>query len=154
MHKIKAFFYGVIAASGATVFQQLILIVLNIEIVATDHLTPLLIFGALSEEIFKFIVIYKIYIETESEKNLLINSWLVGFGFSIIELIFKIWGKLPDIRIFYPDYLGIIVIHMLTAVIIGYFLTLKKSKILSSLAGITLAFLIHLVYNTFKIYGF
>ena len=154
MHKLKAFFYGIIAASGATVFQQLILITLNIETVSTTSLTPLLVFGALSEELFKFIVIYKIYSETESRKSFLLNSLLIGFGFSLIELIFKIWDKLPTVQVFYADYLGIIIIHIITAGVIGYFLTLKNSKFLLSIIGITLAFLLHLAYNAFKIYRF
>jgi len=154
MNKVTAIFYGIIAASGAAIFQQLILILLNIEIINTDRLTPLLIFGAMSEEIFKFLVIYKLSTEEENSWKLIVNSLFVGLGFSLIELTFKIWGNWQNIQTYFFDYLGIILIHLLTAVIIGYFLTLKKFPGRSILAGFIIALVFHLAYNSLQIYLF
>lgn len=154
MTKIKSFFYGIVAASGATIFQQLILIILQIEIIDTTQLTPILVFGAFSEEIFKFLVIYKLANEEENSRKLILSSLFVGLGFSLVELTFKIWGHLENIRIYFSDYLGIVLIHLLTAVIIGYFLTLKKSLRFSLLVGFFSALALHLVYNSLQIYLF
>ena len=154
MNKLKAFFYGIIAAMGATIFQQLILIFFNIVIIDTSRLTPILIFGAISEEIFKFIFIYKLASEETFQKKIIINSLLLGSGFLTVELFFKLWGNLQAIQTDYLNYFVIAIIHTLTAGIMGYFITLKKSSITLLALGIALAILIHLAYNALIIYLF
>jgi len=153
MNKIKAFSYGIISAFGATFFQQIILILFNVETIDTSRLTPLLIFGAFSEEIFKFIFIYKLAKEEESRKKIILNSCLIGISFSLVELLFKLWG-MQNIKIDYFSYFGIFIIHILTAGIMGYFLTLKKGSAAFLVLGITVAVLIHLAYNALLIYLF
>ena len=154
MNKIKSFFYGIIAASGATILQQIVLLSLNVQIIDTSHLTGLLIFGAFSEEIFKFFVIYKLSQEETLTKNLVLNSLLIGLGFSLVELVFKIWGDLEIVSANFLAYLGIIFIHVLTAGTIGYFLSREKPAHWTIPAGIFLALLLHLAYNALLIYSF
>ena len=148
---INAFFYGILSAFGATIFQQAVILILGIKIIDTSSLTPLLIFGATSEEIFKLIFIYKLRTQTQSLKGMLLGSILIGFGFSLVELTFKLWDNLNN---FSEDHLGIIFIHTLTAGVMGIFLAQKWSLTTRIFLGTSLAIILHLAYNALKIYIF
>ncbi len=155
MNKLKAFFYGIISASGATIFQQIVAIVLGLEIIDTSRLTPLLIFLAISEEIFKFIFIYRLCLDEKGQKNIFWDSLFVGFGFSLLELTFKIWGEAENAIDFLRfDYLGIMLIHILTAGIIGFFLARKWPILMKISVGLGIALILHLAYNALVIYIF
>lgn len=151
---LKSFFYGIISASGVTIFQQIVLIVLGVEFIDTNQLSPLLIFGAFSEEIFKLLFIYKLRTETQNFKKMLFGSFLIGFGFSLVEITFKLLSNLESFGFSLNSYLGIVLLHILTAGIIGSFLTLKLPLCLRIILGTSLAFLLHLTYNYFQIYIF
>lgn len=152
MNKLQSFFYGIIAALGTVILQQIVLILFRVEIIDTSQLTPLLIFGALTEEIFKFIFIYKLAQTAQSNKNLIYSSLLVGLGFSLTELIFKLWENFQNIKINFFDYFGLVLIHLLTAGVIGLFLSLKKPLWIRIMSGILVAAILHLAYNAWKIY--
>ena len=154
MDKIKAFCYGIIAAFGATFLQLIALILLNVQIIDTSHLSALLVFGALSEEIFKLIVIYYLAKEKNFSQNIVLDSLLVGLGFSITELVFKIWGDVEIIRTNFWAYLGIVFIHLLTAGIMGWIFSVKKSAWSWVLFSLMLALTVHLAYNAVQIYYF
>ena len=151
---INSFFYGILSVAGATIFQQIILIVLEVEFIDTSYLSPLLIFGAISEEIFKFIFVYKLKTQTQNFKEIFFGSMLIGFGFSLVELTFKVWGDWKNLNYFLENYTGIILIHVLTAGIMGMLLTQKWPLAIRIFSGLSLAIILHLAYNALKIYIF
>jgi len=152
MNIIRSLFYGIISACGAAIFQQLVLILMNIEFIETTQLTPLLIFGALSEEIFKLLFIFRL--EFEKYHRLIINSFMIGFGFSLLEIALKIFSISETEPIKWLNYLGIIFIHALTAGIIGFFAAKKWALINRIICGLLIALILHLTYNSIFIYIF
>jgi|GEM_PF-3875148 len=150
----QALAYGIISASGATIFQQLLLIVLGIEIFELNRLTPLLIFVAISEEIFKLIFIYQLGRRRGNFSDLFFSALFLGLGFSLMEISLKIWNSLEKGNFLWSDYLGVILLHILTAGIIGLFLERKWKPPVKILIGLTIASIIHLAYNALRIYLF
>jgi len=149
---LKSIFYGIFSAIGATIFQTVVVIILGVKTIDTNHLTSILIYFALLEELFKFIFIYKLGTETQNFKEIISGSLLIGLGFSLVELTFKTLENSENLL--YLDYLGIILIHVLTAGIIGIFIAQKWNTYIKIILGIGTAFILHIIYNSLQIYIF
>jgi len=148
----KAFAYGIISACGTTVFQQFMLLILGLEIIDTSRLSYPLIFGAISEEIFKLLFILQL--KKEKTEKLFFQALMVGLGFSLLEVTFKIWSAWEEGAFIWKGYLGVILIHVLTSGIIGFFLEKKWNFTFKISIGLLIALTIHLAYNASQIYLF
>lgn len=164
--------FGIVASFGALFLELLLSLFLGdpdkLDGFFLNTLTPLLIAAVLIEEIFKFIFVYKNFQELKvqlkdyGEKNhlkkeLIVNSLLIGLGFSGLELLF-IFLNLPagqSLRHLGLAVPGMVAIHILTAGFIGYFIAATGTVTLAFIAGALLAvFSVHLIYNSLIIYDF
>ncbi len=145
MKYIESLFWGIIAALGALVLEFLITEVLQISF------PPSLSFAVIAagvEEILKYIVIAKRIKMLFEKKILIIASLLAGLSFAMVEA-FLIYEKIgAEWRRYYPNIAGIILLHILTAGIIGYFAATGDAKNWKMPAkALGAAFVIHLAFN-------
>jgi RsiW-degrading membrane proteinase PrsW (M82 family) len=112
------------------------------------------------EEILKIFIIWKNYSDTKeknSPQEILCESWLIGFGFSIVEIWLIFLSSLSPIN-FSDSFslLGIALVHIGTSGFIGFLLikkpSLKNFRTLALLLLIPIAF--HFFYNFLIIYSF
>lgn len=159
MKQIESLFLGIIAALGALVVELFIFAIfgtasLDKNIIAQDvsSLNYLLVITVLVEEIFKYLIIIKRVESFSMGRILILNSFLVGLGFAGVEsslIYFRSAGGLIP----YQSLAEIILIHIFTAGIIGYFIaTRNPQKITTSIKAISIAVFIHLAYNIMVIY--
>ena len=159
---IRSFFFGMLAALGALFSQMLVSLFFagpqDLDGLFFSQMTPLLAVASLLEEIFIFIFSYENFreIKTVSRKEITYNSVLLGLGFSFVELFFTfsgLSGEMDNLSFALP-FLGIILIHIATASIIGYSLAKARTINLAFIARtISAVFLIHLIYNSLVIYN-
>lgn len=159
MKIIKPILLGIIAAGGALVFEFIFSLFFPGIIVPKNlflqTVTLSLVIAAAIEESFKFLVIYKSFFCLENSKNIILSSLLFGLGFSLAEIAILNLSEISYNFNVYMNILGIIFIHMLTSVFIGYMiLKLKKITPFLALAIILLAFAAHLSYNAAIIHGY
>jgi hypothetical protein len=157
MKYIESFFRGIIAALGALVLEIAFFAGFQIFGNPVSALSfsqffiipQFIIIAALIEEIFKYIVISKRIDMSSIENSILINSFLVGLGFFGVELaLISALGTLPA----WPSLAGIATLHIGTAGLIGYIITVKNpNKITTSLYAVSIAALFHIPYNLLSI---
>lgn len=150
--------WGIIAAAGA-LFAELAINSLSPEknFVSDnffDSLTlPLILFAAV-EEMFKFLVIYKSIGKIDSWRETFQKSLFIGLGFSLAEicLIYLMNAQNQGSR--FVALLGILIVHISTSLLLGYFslklMTGRKSILLIAFLCATI---LHLIYNTLVIYN-
>ncbi len=163
MRQVESILWGIIAAAGALILEILISTLAPIllgpgkELVA-DFASPLsflLIISVLAEEISKYLVIAGRIEKFSYGRSLVVNSLLAGLGFSLVELAL-IYGKFSaSFNSFFglKEISGLVLIHILTAGIIGYFIALRgggKSAVF--IKTIVLVFIIHFSYNALIIW--
>lgn len=158
MRWIESILWGIIAAAGALFLGILISTLVPILLgpgkeLSMDFSPPLnfiLIASVLMEEIFKYLVIANGIEKFSYERSLIANSLLVGLGFSLVELAL-IYGKFPanpNPSFELKNIAGLVLIHILTAGIIGYFVAVRKTgKHITFIKAIIIAFAIHFFYN-------
>lgn len=143
MKYIEAFFWGIIAALIAVVFEFSVSLVLTI---SSLSITYILLVGFI-EEIMKVLVIMKRLRNIFSGRNLILSSLALGLGFATTEFFF-IAGQYANLIDHLKEIIEIVILHIGTAGVIGYLATLKSYKI--SLT-IPLAFIcaaaIHTIFN-------
>jgi len=112
-----------------------------------DSIGPFFFLAILSEEFLKYILIYK----SIAKSNIVLNSLLFGFGFSILEISFIYWDYKNGYSMDPIGILGILIVHISTAMLMGYFVGKNRSNFIFSLFfGFIPAILIHTTYNIFK----
>lgn len=167
----RSFFFGILAALGALFLELLIGMLIGSPQDLTDiffnQITPLLILAVLTEEILKFIFVYRSFLELKVDfqninnqgwinKEVFLNSLFIGIGFSFTELLFILFG-LPSTQALLDLGLavsGILIIHTFTASVMGYVLANYSSLRFSSIPIVLLATtVIHLFYNSLIIYS-
>jgi hypothetical protein len=159
MKQIESLFLGIIAALGALVVELFIFAIFgtmsldkNIISQNVSSLNYLLVTAVFLEEIFKYLIIIKRVEFFSMGRILILNSFLVGLGFAGVEsslIYFRSAGGLIP----YQSFVEIILIHIFTAGIIGYFIAARNpQKIATSIKAILIAVFIHLSYNIMVLY--
>jgi hypothetical protein len=115
-----------------------------------DKLTIFLIIVVLIEEIFKYIVLAKLYSLKTEQAPTISMAIFAGLGFSLVEIFFLNQTLLPDIAYFDFRSLSALALHVLSFGIIG---TLLFRKDISALKIISFTFGLHLFYNLLVIYA-
>jgi len=153
---IQSLFWGVITAGISLIFQLLILSFLiptnNLENSLLMNSVYFLIIYALTEEFFKYFIVSKKIVYLSYGKGFIINSWLAGVGFSLVEL-FAIYQKnLHEVMSFNGlDIVKTSLLHIFTFGILGYFLSTRDKKGIN-LKVLSFNSIIHLIYNYSIIY--
>lgn len=154
MKQIESLFWGVIAALGALVAQIFLYLVFSglgnqansLPFEQVLMLPQFILGAALLEEIFKYIMIAKRIDLFSLEKTYVVNSFLVGFGFFLVELfiISKNSTVLPPTQFIFE----IAILHVGTAGLIGYLVAiLNPKKISTFVTAISVAAFFHAAYN-------
>ena len=162
MTALKFFIFGLLAAAGALV-GELVLVTLasvlfNIDLTANyfDAVTALLILAIAIEEVFKLILLRQLFIITKKTTARISLALLFGSGFAFLEIFSKLTA-LPQptlLAIFSWNFFGVFLIHVLTAGVLGGFLTAKKGFSVSyALLAFLFASFLHLGYNLLIIYN-
>jgi hypothetical protein len=100
------------------------------------------------EESFKLIFLRKIYLDLKTKKTIISFAFLLGLGFSSIELILYLFQGNFWLNIFNWYLWGVVFIHALTSITIGFLLCKKNSdKYWFLLVIFATSFTLHLVYN-------
>jgi len=156
--KIKLFFFGIIAALGAMIVELVLKNILSSEISLANNfftiITPSLVLFALVEEIFKFVVINKTVLLLKKPAEAFFRALLIGLGFSLTEIYLAFAGIFFRQSNYLLAILGILIIHISTSLLFGYF-SFKKSPLSKTTFAAILIFatLLHLLYNIFIIYN-
>lgn len=155
MKLFQSFFLGILGALGALVLEIIFLpFSLNTEIISEEvtSLNYFFFLAILIEEFLKYIIILKTISRFSKSTNIILNSIIFGFGFSVLEITSIYWNYRNG-GFFDPlALLGIILLHASTAAIIGYVIFKStQKKILGSILGLFLAFAIHSAYNLLRI---
>ncbi|MFA4818031.1 MAG: PrsW family glutamic-type intramembrane protease [Parcubacteria group bacterium] len=157
---IKPIFLGVIAAGGALVFELLFssffptydfsAAALSFDIII------FLIIAAAIEEFFKLLVIYKsFFLQKNNGREFLSSALLLGLGFALAEITISNYFGLSENPNLYFGILGIFLVHMLSAGLIGYLLIKIRARIFTALALVFLAATaLHFTYNWAIIAGY
>ncbi len=154
MHQLESFFWGILAALGALLFEFIAFLFASmqqktLDYSATDFLAlpAMIILTAAAEEIMKLLVISK-RVETFSVcYSFIFNSMLVGLGFAMVEIFlikeFSLHGS--------QDLLSLImitIIHISTSAYLGYRVAIHaRNKARFIICTLMIAILIHALYN-------
>ncbi len=145
MKYLESFFWGIVAALGALVLEFLITEVFQISLPASLSFA---VIAAGAEETLKYLAIAKRIRTLFEKKYLILASLLAGLSFAMVE-VFLIYEKIgAEWQKYYPNIAGIILLHILTAGIIGYFIAagdVKKWRVPAKTLGT--AFILHLAFN-------
>jgi hypothetical protein len=152
--KIKLFFFGAIAAFGSLFFELAVSIFFPKETAFLfNQITFLLILFVIIEELIKFFVIWKATSSFQAARDFFGVACLIGFGFSLTEIILASLNSAAGQHANWLPLLGIFIVHTSTCVLLGYGIYLKKrSAIITPLLFLLTAFLLHLTYNILIIY--
>lgn len=155
---LQSLFWGIITAGMSLIFQ-LIVISFTISSKSPTEIDKVflgslffLIIYAFSEEAFKYFIIAKKIIPISYGRGFLINAWLAGIGFALLE-VFIIYQKniYEKIDFQFIDLLTTVPLHILTFGTLGYFLAISEGKGLN-LKALSLNFIAHFIYNYSIIY--
>lgn len=152
---IKSFLLGILAALGALFLELVFYLIFPSQETQQDYYNKITLFLFLIvaiEELLKVLMIYKNSTELSGENDIFISSFFIGTGFALTELFLK-----ESVRqsLFSLGNLNIILVHILTAGLAGYFISKQPAPRKSFLVKIwLLAFSGHLLYNLLIIYLF
>lgn len=154
MKQLESFFWGILAALGALLFEFIAFLIVSMYQTAPNYsaadfmaFPAMLILAAALEEIMKLIVINN-RVETYSlYRSFVFNSICVGLGFAATEIFFIKEFSLPGARDLHSLTM-IALVHVSTSAYIGYRVAIKARKTawfyVSTLA---IAALMHIFYN-------
>ncbi|OGI16784.1 MAG: hypothetical protein A3J63_03365 [Candidatus Moranbacteria bacterium RIFCSPHIGHO2_02_FULL_40_12b] len=173
MKQIESLFLGIIAATGALIAEVFLMIIilavfgagkkinlddfLNITSVK-NSISPYLfffLFAFLEESVKYFFIAHKIE-KFSLGRMLIINSLILGLGFSIIEISLiagSVNKNLISQNYFRQNIAEIFMLHIMTAGLMGYVVVLlNPRKIGTFFAAIIPALFFHLSYNILSQY--
>lgn len=120
-------FIGAISALGAMVIEFAVSIFYPaIQPELLDKFSGFIILAVCIEELVKFAVIRQISKREPVKKNIFLNSVFIGVGFSLAEI-----GLNSLSAQFYKSiaaFLGLLIIHTLTASLMGYYFSLPRRQ--------------------------
>ncbi|NTV40815.1 MAG: hypothetical protein HGA61_00900 [Candidatus Moranbacteria bacterium] len=154
MKKLESFFWGIIAACGAAVFQLIYFLIFS-DIFDTErkfsfvqfYSVPFfIIIIAFIEEFFKYLILSKRISKISSKKSFFLNAFFMGLGFFCLELALilnkGLGGELREAVV------EILILQIGTTVLLGFFVANEKMKKSSSaIFGLFLATLFHSTFN-------
>jgi len=145
--KIQYLFFGIIAALGALVVEIILSIIFTKEVAElTNQLTLLLFLLVITEESFKFSIIYK----SISVLFFFLPSFFISLGFALTEisLAYSHNAQIPQTNLYWL-LAGVGIIHLITGLIEGYaaFVYKKTKRFLFPFLLFFLAISLHLIYN-------
>ena len=150
MFLLNSLFLGALTALGALVAESALTIIIPS---LTESLTLIVLF-VFTEEFFKFLVLQKIATLKHFSSSIFFKSFLMGIGFSLMEITLNIFNSYPLEKTFFWSCLGLFLIHTFTFTLMGYFLTSPKKKSFLMIGlFFSLAFLSHLIFNLFIWYN-
>ena len=173
MKIVKPFFYGILASFGALLIEMIIKNFSGNDSSLVDIPTRLswfLVLAVSIEELLKILLIHKYYQEIidrhdRSRSPIMIQgemfygALLVGLGFSFLEIFFFTYDPAIRIQVAYLSILSVVFLHILTAGLIGYFLSRENIidyfvflKIFIAAASLHLLYNVLVIYDTDKIY--
>lgn len=151
---IQSFFWGIFAAGFALITEMLLQTFFGIilspaySLTVFTHLSFSIFLFVLIEEISKYIVISKKILLYSEGKSTLLNSFVAGAGFSLVELFFIYNFSAPEL--FTPQtLLQIAILHIATFGIIAYYSTPNKI----TLTPVLFTFIVHFLYNLIVLLG-
>ena len=155
---VHSFFWGIITAGMSLVFQ-LAVISLTISSKSPTEIDNVflgslffLIIYAFSEESFKYFIVTKKIIPISYGRGFLINSWLAGIGFALLEVSILYQKNIYEkIDFQFIDLFETVPLHILTFGILGYFLAISEVGGLN-LKVLSFNFFVHFIYNYSIIY--
>jgi len=173
MKQIESLFLGIIAATGA-LFAEVLLMILILAVFGAggklnlddflditsqkNIISPyvfLFLFAFLEESIKYFFIAHKIE-KFSLGRMLIINSLILGIGFSVIEISLiatNINKNLMSQNYFYQNIAEIFLLHIMTAGLMGYVIALlNPRKIGTFFAAVIPALFFHLSYNILNQY--
>ena len=136
------FFEGIIAALGALVLELSPAI---FGFTLSEASLFFILFTASVEEIIKYVFIYNRYLKTKAGEKILLSAIFIGLGFALVDTSMKYLsdGKNTTLPI-----VGIFLIHLLTAALLGLFFWKKNQKTLCiGIPFVILNILLHFLYN-------
>lgn len=150
---ILSIFWGIITAGMSLIFQLIIISFFlsgkNLSEIDKNFFGSiiLLILYALSEESFKYFIITKKIISISYGRIFIVNAWLAGIGFSLVE-IFIIYQKniIEKVNFSSAELFSTAPLHILTFGTLGYFLAISEKKRMN-LNILTFNAILHLIYN-------
>ncbi|MFA5777048.1 MAG: PrsW family glutamic-type intramembrane protease [Parcubacteria group bacterium] len=159
MNILKSFFLGILGALGALVLEIITLSSPTSMLTDTETISrEITSFGyffflaIIIEEFLKYLLVYKAIAKTNAGKNIVLNSLFFGFGFSMLEMFLIYWSCQNGSPLDLIGLSGIVIIHISTATLMGYFISKNTVNFISGLFfGFIPAFLIHSAYNILKI---
>ncbi|EKE21242.1 MAG: hypothetical protein ACD_7C00304G0012 [uncultured bacterium] len=150
---IQSVFWGIITAGMSLIFQLVIISLsisqTNLSEIDKDFFGTIffLFLYAFSEEAFKYFIVVKKIIPLSYGRSFIINAWLAGIGFSLIEA-FIIYQKniAEKINFSLEDVFTTAPLHILTFGILGYFLAISEKKKIN-INILLFNVIIHFIYN-------
>jgi hypothetical protein len=155
MKSIQFIFFGIVAALGSLIVE-LTLTTLFPERTGTsyDSIGIMLVLFVLSEEIFKFALIYKTNLQFKKSLTFFANAGLIGLGFALTEIFLVYLGNTFQQESLSWPVLGIAIVHISTSMLLGLavFQQVSTKKMLAP-AAILLTAALHMFYNSLIIYN-
>lgn len=149
MTYLKYFFLGILAAFFALVIEETVYVLVG-SAADTEILLKIswmLMAAALIEEIFKYAIIYKSIVQSNSPREILLGSALVGLGFSAVEIILDYYNPSIAAANNPLPLLGVILIHVLTCLVAGILISQKRNFYATLLGTLVINTMLHLLYN-------
>lgn len=153
MKQFESFFWGIIAALGATVVQLIFFILFSAFIDPSGKTTfeafflmpTFILVIAFIEELFKYLLLKKRILEISVHGTLLTNTLLMGLGFFALELGLML---AKGSKIGLQATASIAVFQLSTTFILGYFIaTNARKKISLEIMALALTTAFHTLYN-------
>jgi hypothetical protein len=163
MNFIIPLIYGFLAASASLLLESFFVLMLYPEKNLSGTFFSPISFNSLLavvlavsiEEFFKLIFIRKIYSDLKTQGEIILSALFLGIGFSSIELLMYLFQGNFWFNIFNWYLWGVVFIHTLTSIIIGFLLCKKNSGKYWFLAAIfATSFALHLTYNLLVLFLF
>ena len=156
MNKLLLFILGISAAFAALIIQTLLVILFPslVDLASLEKIGYLMMIAVLTEEILKFALIWKIFNNFKEQISIFTSALVLGFGFATTEIILNLFNNpLLTSELFF-SYLGLLLIHLLTAAFYGCYFSQKGKVILWQSAPIFgIGLLIHALFNLGVFYG-
>jgi hypothetical protein len=145
MRQIEALFLGIIAGAGALVIEAVFPLNNN---PAAYYFWFYVLVAVLVEEFIKYIIIWKRVDAISLGRSLVLNSFILGLGFSIVELGLLWYQKEISWPVPQDIIFPIALLHITTAGIIGYILVKNNPRKFSTFfKAIFWAVIIHFSFN-------
>lgn len=151
-HYLETFFFGVLAALGSLIVigiigaLSVVTVFSNFNSMQHLYLPKFITFAVIVEEFFKYILLRKKIGAFSKRIDFAASAFFLGLGFSMVELAFILFQN-RNLAEVIPNISKLTALHLLTSVILGYFLFIfrenKKLQIMAILPAIAL----HLTYN-------